>query len=361
MKHSDDVPPNLLRPADGPPQTKWRIVAYGMHTAHDAMVEVRLRRPLKALTSTGQIKAQLQIGGAGAPNPGDADIMWFYRTHLQRPDRGQAFAAEGGLLLLDIDDHPAYLPNHPKDNFLTLRGVHAVTTTNAALADVLRRWNPEVHILANTLLELPPARKSWDLARDPRLHLVFAALNRTQDWAAQCSALRAYLRHHGAKFRATVLHDEAVYKDLAPLVETRFQPLVPYAQYLKVLETAHVVLMPLRGTEFNRVKSDLKILETLAAGALPIVSPTVAGLGAVPAEYFIVAHTPQDWATALAAVQADPVTWFRAAQRGRDYIGQHALLSTQVRQRLALFEDLIARHPALEAARQRRLAVWRGI
>ena len=158
-----------------------------------------------------------------------------------------------------------------------------------------------------------------------------------------------------------MLHDEAVYKDLAPLVETTFQPLVPYAQYLKVLETAHVVLMPLRDTEFNRVKSDLKILETLAAGALPVVSPTVAGLGAVPAEYFIVAQGPEDWATALETVQADPARWFKVAQRGRDYIDQHALLSTQVQQRLALFEDLIARQPALEAARQRRLAVWRGI
>ena len=190
MKYFDDIPPNLPRPADGPPQPKRRIVAYGMHTAHDAMVDVRLRRPLMALTSTGQIKAQLQIGGTGAPNPGDADVMWFYRTHLQRPDRGQAFAAAGGLLLLDIDDHPAYLPNHPKDNFLTLRGVHAVTTTNAALADVLRRWNPEVHILANTLLELPPTRESWDLGRDPRLHLVFAALNRNPGLgrAMRCAA-----------------------------------------------------------------------------------------------------------------------------------------------------------------------------
>lgn len=335
-----------------------RVQAFGMQTEHDAMVEVRLSRPLEVLQTTSQLRAHLTRGGRFSQMPQGTDVAWFYRTHLGNPEWVKSFAAEGGLLLLDIDDHPRFLPNHPRDDFLTLRGVHAVTTSTPHLADVVRHWNPEVHVIENALLELPPPRALKSDEADQRLHIVFAALNRTADWTAQCHELAGYLQQNRSAFRATVLHDETIAQEIGDAIETRFVKMLKYKAYLELLQTADIVLMPLQDTAFNRAKSDLKLVESLASEAVPVVSPVVAALSDIPPAHMVIAEAAQDWPEALAHFAANPDALRTQGKAGRDYIAENRLLAGQIDQRMRLLEDLRARQPALEIARQARLEHW---
>ncbi|MEM7296067.1 MAG: methyltransferase domain-containing protein, partial [Pseudomonadota bacterium] len=326
-----------------------KIIGHGMKTNHEAMVDVRLRRPLRALSATGDAQGRLLIGGAGPINAG-ADVAWFYRTHIQKPERANAFADAGGLLLLDIDDHPEFLPNHVKDGFLTIRGVHGVTTSTPALAEVIKTWNPEVHVIENAVLDVAPPRPPKPPSEP--LHIVYAALNRTEDWSAQCNLVPGFLAKNPEAFRVTVAHDTKVAGDLLEVVEVDFFELLSYGRYLELLGEADVVLMPLRAGRFNSVKSDLKVVESIASGALPIVSPEVAKLSTVPAAHFMIADGPDAWVAALAAardVRTDKVAG------GQAHIRAKRCLRTATKRRLEVIRDLRARLPELETARRARL------
>ncbi|MEM6307191.1 MAG: glycosyltransferase [Pseudomonadota bacterium] len=332
-----------------------KIQTYGLQTQHDAMVQVRLARPLVALQGTGRANVRLDIQTAATPIPTQQDVAWFYRVHLVTAERANAFARAGGLLVLDIDDHPGYLPNHVKNDYLTIRGVHAVTVSTPKLADVIRQWTPHVHVFPNALLQMPPPRVGRS---DPRVHLVYAALNRTADWQAQCRDMLPYLHTHRDRFRATVLHDAQVAQDLSGVIDTKFQELTKYEDYLALLQTADVMLMPLLDNEFNAVKSDLKLVETLASGAVALVSPAVRGLTDIPDRYFLVAQTPADWVVGLDDLAASRDALQAMGDQGRAYIAQNRLLRHQAHARLDIFTQLRATLPMLETDRQTRLRDW---
>lgn len=336
------------------------IAAFGMQTEHDAMQKVRLAHPLTHMAATGRASYDLYFGGIPDPKlmPADAaspDIAWFYRTHVSTGSNVMAFAERGGLLVLDLDDHPGFLINHTKSDYLTLRNVHAVTASTPSLAKVIRQINPNVYVVENAVSDILPLQAVAEKRHDGPLHVLYGALNRADDWTEQCAALGPYFQTHGKDFKVTVIFDKKVADILRPNTAVQFIPLAKYQSYLDHVRQADVMLMPLRDTPFNRAKSDLKLIECLANGTVPIISETMAEITTVPDTCYLLARTPMDWGTHLTTLRSQPDQLHAIRQRGLAHVQAHRTMGQQADRRLNILPALQSTHSILQYQRLQRL------
>jgi len=153
-----------------------------------------------------------------------------------------------------------------------------------------------------------------------------------------------------------VVHDQAFFDGLPAAVDKQFHPTLAPAAYMKVLGECDVSLLPLLDTPFNRLKSDLKLVESCAAGAVPICSAVV--YGARPEHHGVAwfAHTPEDWALALESLAHKPDELARRRALGLRYVVEQRMHGPMALQREALYRGWMARREALEQARRQRLA-----
>ncbi|MGB1234117.1 MAG: glycosyltransferase [Planktomarina sp.] len=336
------------------------IAAFGMQTKHDAMQKVRLADPLTNMAATKRASYDLYFGGLPDPKltPKDVtppDIAWFYRTHVGTGPNVMTFAERGGLLVLDLDDHPGFLINHTKSDFLTLRNVHAVMASTASLAAVIRQINPNVYVVKNAVSDVQQSQAITAKRHDGPLRVLYGALNRADDWTEQCAALAPYFQTHSADFTVTVIFDKKVANSLRSSIPVQFIPLVKYQSYLDQVRQADVMLMPLRDTPFNCTKSDLKLIECLANGTVPIISETMAKITTVPDTCYLVARTPMDWGTHLTALRSQPDLLHAIRQTGLAHVRAHRTMEQQADRRLNILSALQSTHSILQYQRLQRL------
>jgi glycosyltransferase involved in cell wall biosynthesis len=160
---------------------------------------------------------------------------------------------------------------------------------------------------------------------------------------------------------AVVLHDQGVFDALPKGLTREFHPTCGWAQYMEILAGCDIALLPLGDTTFNRFKSDLKLVEALAAGAVPICSPVVYG-EAHPggSGYVRWAQSPQEWAQQLCDALARPTEWAEARAEGYAYVHAHRMQWQQDFQRLQVYRQWMADQIRLEAERRERLSVWKA-
>ena len=63
--------------------------------------------------------------------------------------------AKGWVVATEFDDHPDFFEGMRSPRQYAFQGVHAVQTSTAALADIIRDRNPEVATFPNAVRELP--------------------------------------------------------------------------------------------------------------------------------------------------------------------------------------------------------------
>jgi glycosyltransferase involved in cell wall biosynthesis len=209
-----------------------------------------------------------------------------------------------------------------------------------------------VAVFANTLLDLPPlAKRSGE-----RIRIVYAALNRTGVAGLVAKALDAAAAAD-SRVEIVIVHDEALFASLET-PQRRFLPLLPYKDYLELLATADIAVLPIVGNEFEMYKSPLKFLECASRGAVCVASPALYADVIRERETGLIARTPEEWAWALQHLIAHPAERVRLAKAAWHDVRDQHMMSMQVKaretwyrglceNRAELTRALLERHPEL--------------
>ena len=161
------------------------------------------------------------------------------------------------------------------------------------------------------------------------------------------------------KVEFTVVHDQDFYQALPAEVVKSFKPTLSHRDYMAELAASDIGLLPLADTPFNRLKSDLKLIECCAAGVVPICSPTVYGDTSDHHDIAVFAQTPAEWRDVLIRLVEDPEGLRQRRERGLDYVRFKRMQANQAPLRTAFYRGLLLRRETLEAERRARISAMR--
>jgi glycosyltransferase involved in cell wall biosynthesis len=183
---------------------------------------------------------------------------------------------DGPVCVYDLDDDIWSSPSYPPESAAvverSLRCAHVVTCSTWPLAAILRRYNPNVHVVPNGV-------PGWvlDLETDP------ARLPRVDDrftigWPTSISH-RDDLAHVWRLFDRMLRRDPNMVMhmigpsacDVLPPDQLHLTPWQPLPSYYRTL-VFDVLVAPLRPHPFNRSKSGIKAQEAAALGIPAVVT-----------------------------------------------------------------------------------------
>jgi glycosyltransferase involved in cell wall biosynthesis len=237
---------------------------------------------------------------------------------------------------------------------LSFEGAHALQTSTTALAEVLRKYNPEVAVFPNAIPTLPDIRNF----ADPRVVTIFfGALNREADWETLMPVINEVTALAGDRLRFEVIHDRAFFDALRSPHKT-FTPTCDYDAYLRILGGCEVCFMPLSDSAFNRTKSDLKFIESGACRVMPLASPIVYADSIEHGRTGLLFRDPDELRMNLLRVLALPENARSIADATRDHVAKHRMLAYQVAPRIAWYRSLWERRDALFAAQRARVRAY---
>lgn len=311
---------------------------------------VRVIEPMQALASLPGFEAGVRQTQDAAPAEDDAPRIFIFHRPLLAGNRGLASIRrvidEGYLVLCEFDDHPAYIPVLQRPDIQNFRAVHAVQTSTAPLAEVLRRENPEVGVFPNAVSRVRVPRNFTDPAR---LTLMFAGINREDEWPPYIEALNRVAALAGERLHFRIVADRGMFEALQTEHKS-FTPLCDYDTYQSLLAMSEICFMPLADTPFNRCKSDLKFLEAAAFRVVPLASPTVYEGVIEDGRTGMIFRDPQELQQRLARLLASPDQARAIADRARGLVTGTRMLGEQVRRRADWYRALWARREELHAA-----------
>lgn len=315
--------------------------------------EVRVDQPSRFLSTVPGIQVVQSIMSARILKTEIArKILLLQRPILTRMDiRGLSAMRDAGyLLVVEFDDHPLRWPAIAENEYLTFRGVHAVQTSSAPLADYLRHFNPEITVFRNHLESVNPL-PDYSI-RDGTI-LFFGALNREEDWIPIMPAINRVLSQHPDVF-VEVIHDRIFFDELLT-TNKRFTKTCNYNEYRARLASSDIALLPLLNTEFNRMKSDLKFIEAAAAGVAVLASTVVYSSSVTAGRTGCLYDNEQEFEGLLTDLIKQPESRRSLAREAHEYVRSNRMLSAHYLQRLSWYDQLIERKDALEVALAARM------
>lgn len=283
--------------------------------------------------------------------PDEAKVFIWQRPFLDYPlDAEQLMATQNALLqagylvLVEVDDLPSIYSEAVQTRFLDLlRSCHGVQTSTQPLADYLRSFNPNVVVFPNQLAFLPPPRTP---ATDSPVTLFFGAQNREQDWEPIMPALNQVLSVHGSQVRVKVIHDQRFFEALET-EHKQFEPWCSYSRYQEILWSCDIGLLPLRATEFNGMKSDIKFLECAAHGVAALASLTVYAASIVEGKTGLIYRSAEEFAVKLHELIINRELRYRIATQAYKWVKENRLLSQHFHQRRDWYLKMCNRLPEL--------------
>jgi 2-polyprenyl-3-methyl-5-hydroxy-6-metoxy-1,4-benzoquinol methylase len=345
----------VLRATTGTVPKPITVAALGLKKVA-GVTEARVDHPMQALATLPRVRATWGADTLSLPRNWPPGVFTLHRRFLN--DDGLASTVsglieKGWVIISDIDDDPHHWPQYVQSDFAAFRKVHAVSVSTPALADMVSKWNPNVRVLSNAISVLPPLPQA--ARRTTGLRVFFGALNRGNDWSALMPGLRDCLAGLGQETHVTVVHDRAFFEALGPGVQKTFHPTLAHDDYFRRLADSDVALLPLEDTHFNRLKSDLKLIECCAAGTVPICSRTVYGADPQHEAVALFAQTPDEWCSALRALADDPARLATLKAAGRRYVQTSRMHAMAAVERESWYRQLISDRDRLEAERRQRL------
>ncbi|MFE7237171.1 glycosyltransferase [Streptomyces sp. NPDC057580] len=246
----------------------------------------RVQLPMQGLAALGHSVAHsVRMPESARDNP--STVIVGQRVCKPNPTvLWQHLAAQGRKLVYEIDDnlwdvdgsspaaHKFFADPEIRANLQrNIEVATAVTVTTEPLADIVRQWNRNVHVVPNAIpdwmLDHQPARQG-----DGTLTVGWGgSATHNMDWAEVADQLRRFLnRNPGTEFHC-LGNDYASWMRI-PQGRARFTPWVPDVEaFLRTIDY-HVGLAPLRPHVFNQAKSALKAIECGALG-IPVVASAV--------------------------------------------------------------------------------------
>ncbi|WP_428485767.1 methyltransferase domain-containing protein [Rhodopila sp.] len=332
------------------------IVSGNMLAPVGGVSHVRVVHPLHAI-GTDPLLTVGVINHLDTSQRGDdtARIFVLHRpalTSRQGHEMLRSLMQAGYLVVTEFDDHPDFFKMMQQGGELSFRGVHALQTSTPALAQVLRKYNPEIAVFPNAVPALPPVRNF----ADPRaLTLFFGALNREACWRPLLPAINAVASKAGARLRLQIVHDQTFFEALETPFKS-FTPTCDYDTYLRLLAEAEISFMPLSDTVFNRAKSDLKFIEAGACRVASLASTVVYGDSIEDERTGLLFRDATELHSRLLRLIATPEMARDLGDAARAYVSEQRMLAYQVAPRIAWYRSLWNRRGVLDAALQARMA-----
>jgi hypothetical protein len=187
------------------------------------------------------------------------------RAHVER------LIKAGWVVVTDIDDDPTRWREYGQVDMVAFRGVHAVSVSTEPLAEVIRTFNPNVTVFGNAIFEIPrlPERQPIE---ERKVRIFFGALNRVNSWDSIKGDVLPVLEELKHEIEFVVVHEREIYDSLPQDLHKQFYPTLGHAQYIEKLSSCDIALLPLMDNQFNRLKSDLKVIECCSVSVVPIYS-----------------------------------------------------------------------------------------
>jgi glycosyltransferase involved in cell wall biosynthesis len=251
----------------------------------------------------------------------------------------------------EFDDHPEHFQMMRMGGDLSFRAVHAIQTSTVAMAEILRKYNPEIAVFPNAIVSLPKIR---NFATPGEITLFFGALNREKDWHSLMPVINAVAANAGGRLKFQVVHDQSFFNALETQHKT-FTPTCDYDTYLRILGGSELCFMPLGDTPFNRAKSDLKFIEASACRVATLASTVVYGDSVEDGRTGLLFRDPTEFHAGLLGLVAMPELARNLGDAARQYVADHRMLAYQVTPRINWYRSLWARRETLETARRARI------
>ena len=303
--------------------------------------DTRIHQPNGFLRTIPGLRPMAQIEGfspalsAGA----DAKILLMHRG-IPRLDRDVGFLktaiAEGYLIVLDLDDDPGFFQDHFDDNAFALRCLHAAQVSTPEIAERLREFVPEIAIFPNQLPMLP----ARPVKTETMTRIFIGAYNRGDDWAEIREQANRVLGYFGDRVAVEVVHDRGIFDSLR-IPNKRFTPRCPYQDYLKLLGSCHIALLPLRDTAFNRCKSDLKFIECAAHDVTALAPLTVYAASVDDGQTGVLYRSPNEFMTGLQRLIQEIELRERVVSGARAHVASRRMLADHYEARHAWYLDLV--------------------
>lgn len=347
----------VLRGVNGPLPPRLAIAALGMKKV-GGVTEARVDHPMAALASLPSVRASWGAGTVALPGGAAPGVFVLHRQFLNDQTltgHVEGLVQKGWTVVSDIDDDPHHWPGYVESDFRAFRGVHAVTVSTETLAEMIRRWNPNVAVFPNAAARLPDVPATTPKAGD-RMRVFFGALNRENDWGPVRNQIVALAAAHADRIDWVVVHDQGFFDALPASASKTFHPTLPHPKYVALLAGCDIALLPLSDTPFNRLKSDLKLVESASAGVVPVCSRLIYADDPAHGAFAVFADSPDEWHQALLGLIASPDEVRRRRDLGRAHVATHRMQAHEAPRREAWYRDLVARRADLEIQRQARLA-----
>jgi hypothetical protein len=321
---------------------------------------VRVVHPLSAMRTDPLLTvAVTQRLEAERPADDTPRIFVLHRPALTTnggPEMLRALDAAGYLVVTEFDDHPDFFQMMQMGGELSFRGVHALQTSTPALAEVLRKYNPEIAVFPNAIPALPDVR---NFQEPGAMTLFFGALNRESCWRPLMPVLNAVAAKAGKRLRFQVVHDRGFFDSLETDHKS-FTPTCGYETYQELLAASEICFMPLSDTTFNRAKSDLKFIEAGACRVAALASSVVYSDSIEDGRTGLLFRDKSELYSGLMRLVAMPELARGLGDAAREYVARERMLAYQVEPRIAWYRSLWRRRRALHAALQERMAgEWR--
>ncbi|AHJ64123.1 SAM-dependent O-methyltransferase [Granulibacter bethesdensis] len=351
-----------------PMQYVWRARAGGPGTVQvystilapvGGVSDVRVIEPMRALAAEPGIRAAIVKGGELPPPDPSLPKIWIFHRPALAGEEGlsvlRGILRQGFLIVTEFDDHPDYIPVLQRPDMWNFRGVHAVQTTTMGLADVFRKDNPEVAIFPNGIRALPAPHNH---AKRPQMRMLFAGINRENDWPPYIDALNTAARLCGERLHFEVVRDRGFF-DALDTPHKSFSDTLEYADYHQKLSDCELSFMPLQDTPFNRAKSDLKFIEAASHRVCALASPVAYENSIQDGKTGILFRTGAELQEKLVALVNNPDAVLQIATAARSYVASERMLAYQMAARTAWYRSLWARKDALNAALLERMPALR--
>jgi SAM-dependent methyltransferase len=337
------------------------IVSGNMLDPVGGVSHVRVVYPIEAMATDPTVMAavtdRVEIG---QPDDGLTRIFVLHRPALIG-SRGhellRGLTDAGFLIVTEFDDLPDHFGMMRMGGELGFCGVHALQTSTFAMAEALRKYNPEIAVFPNAVVRLPDIR---NFADPGAITVFFGALNRERDWLPFMPAINAVAAMAGDRLRFQVVHDRAFFDALETPHKT-FTPTCDYQTYLRLLGASDVSFMPLADTPFNRAKSDLKFIEAGSCRVAALASSVVYANTIEDGRTGLLFRDPVEFRARLLRLLAMPELARDLADAARRYVADDRMLAYQVAPRIAWYQSLWARREALSEARRQRMLRFRAV
>ena len=324
------------------------------------VTEARVDYPLSALRAEPYTRVIWEAGQLVIPNDMKPGILMLHRYQLSRDDAlakaVDGYIEKGWLVVLDFDDDPRFWPDNVKNEFLGFRQVHAVSVSTPKLADLVSTWNPNVKLLPNAVFEVPWLEdKLIKPSIENPLRIFYGALNREEDIRQVSASLFSILKQYAERIEIEVIHDKNFFDSLPDGLAARFHSVLPVNDYYRLMMSCDVALLPLRDTDFNRCKSDLKFIESCAYGLIPICSTVVYYERKAHRQIGIFPKGPDSWGRAIELLLNDNDQLNLRRNAGRAYVLRERMHAHLVREREDWYRNLLNQRAEIESQRRDRL------